>query len=713
MKITFRTLLLSASVFALANSNSVSYAADLTNTPHAQPAAGAQHRSIGLTEVVVTAEKRKGNLQSTPAAITAISGRALVNAGITSPLDLNNVVPGVTFRTRGPVTQMFVRGVGSNIDSPQVLPGVATQMDQIYVPREATGGSFYDLANVEILPGPQGTLYGRDAAGGTVNVNFNKPTDRFTSDALLEVGNDRLIHATVVENIPINDKVMVRGAFDSNQHSGYLSNGGDDLASASGRLSVLLKPTQDLSILAWGSYWHNGGHGPEVVATPLLKPSDAWSISPSVPAGQSSFATTMLGGQADWRVGGMKLTYIPAYSNFRESDLESFASPAFALHAPGAGFNLSIAQHWNNYSQELRLGNDDSNASRLTWLTALYWYSQSLIYDRHQINDVSHVDSTVTVIPGQTNAGEAFYGQATYAASQWLNLTVGARAASDQVSVSGVNTPAQVPFGLQRDWRHIDWKIGDLAKITDTSNVYATIQTGFLRGGYSPAAISPVTHLLVPTTAVAPEKLLSYILGTKNRFLDNRLQVNDEFYYYNYNDYQISAINLVTNVSSFLNASRAVIYGNQLDTAYRLTIDDKVNLSLGLSHAKATDFNLPNIGNFSGYTLPNSPDITVTAGYEHIWELATGANLTFRADTHYESQSFLLYNHPNGSRQPAYTNSGMSLTYYSANGTWDLGVWVKNLENSAVYGAGATVGPIGAVYLGDPRTFGARLGLHF
>jgi iron complex outermembrane recepter protein len=674
------------------------------------PAAGRSARTPGMIEeVVVTAEKTATNLQDTPAAVTAVSGEALVSAGITSPLGLSSVVPGITFRTRGPVTQMFIRGVGSNVDSPQVLPSVATQMNQIYVPREATGGSFYDLASVEVLPGPQGTLYGRDAAGGTVNIMFNRPSGEDETSALLEIGDYSLIHFTGVKNIPLNDKFMLRAAVDVNQHDGYLTNGSNDLESRSVRLGALALPTDNLTVYAWASYWRNGGKGPEVVSNPHIRPSDPWYMPPSVPAGISKFESTMAGAQIDWDIGDVTLTYIPGYSRFVEDSFASFASPAVYLNAPGAAFTLHIDQNWTNLTQELRVSGQSRS---LRWLAALYWYSQETSYDRNQIGQLSGAVSTVITIPEQINSGHAIYGQATYSPRDWLHLTAGARASSDGVEVSGINTGARVPFRFNKDWRHVDWKLGVKADLNDDSNVYATLQTGFLRGGYSPGAISR-SGVLVGTTAVDPVELMSYVVGSKNRFLGGRLQLNGEAFYYDYQNYQVSAIDLTTNISSFLNAKKAEIYGLQLDMTVLVTADDRVTLSTSLSRSEAVDFRLPGVGDFSGFTLTNSPEVTINGSWEHTWRLASEARLVLRADTRYASESYLLYSHANGSRQAPYTTSNASLTYYASNSTWDVGVWVRNIENVAIFGAGATVGPIGAVYLGDPRTAGVRLNAKF
>jgi iron complex outermembrane receptor protein len=703
--------MLVATLILMVSTALASQASAADNPPAAVASSSAAGTAVGIEEIVVTAEKIKSNLHETPAAITALSGPALITAGVTSPLDLAMLVPGVTFRTHNSVTQMFIRGVGSNIDSPQVVPGVATQMNGMYVPREATGGSFYDLENVEVLPGPQGTLYGRDAAGGTVNVNFRRPNNTNETDAIVEWGNYSLVHVTAIQNAAISDRFMVRAAVDYTKHNGYLTNGADDLVSSAARLSALARPTDSLTVLLWGSFWHDGGHGPQPVASPLVHPSDPWFMPAAIPAGTARFDTQLLGSEANWTLGAVTLTYIPGFSRFDENSLESLGAPALALNAPGGVATLHVTQHWTNNSQELRLSSQDD--PQLKWLSGLYWYSQDLRYYRNSTGALSGITTNVIIVPDETNSGYAAYGQPTYSPIDWLHFTVGGRVASDSLDVSGLNAGALVPFSLNRDWKHADWKLGIQADLSTTSNVYATVQTGFLRGGYSPGAISPTTHLLVPTTAVEPEKLLSYVIGSKNRFWANRLEINNEIYYYDYKDYQISAIDLTNNVSSFFNAKKVVIYGDQLDTKVLITTNDEANISVAWNHGRDKDFNIPGVGNFNGYSLPNSPEVTIIVGYQHTWTLPSGAGLLFRGDSNHETQSFLLYDHHNGLRQPLYTTTGLSLTYSAASAHWDAALWVKNLENSAIYGAGASVGPIGAPYLSDPRTFGVRFGVHF
>ena len=162
----------------------------------AAAAAAADTPSSGeaLAEVVVTAEKQTESLQKTAAQVTAISADSLVDAGVTDLREAQMIVPSARFQAEGNNTQVFLRGVGANLDFPNVEPNVAFNFAGIYLPREATSSAFFDVAQLEVLPGSQGTLYGRSAIGGTIVLTPAKPLFNFDGATLLEIGNYSAVH---------------------------------------------------------------------------------------------------------------------------------------------------------------------------------------------------------------------------------------------------------------------------------------------------------------------------------------------------------------------------------------------------------------------------------------------------------------------------------------------------------------------------------------
>jgi iron complex outermembrane receptor protein len=278
---------------------SVSFAALLATAP----SAGAQSpppvrpaASSGIEEVIVTATKVRTNLQKTPIAITSIPGKSLVRAGVTNPQELNKLVVGLQVEQNGPGSSIFIRGVGSRTLAPTQDPGVAFSVDGVYYNRTlGISTTFFDVARIEVVKGPQGTLYGRNATGGAVDLVTNKPDlTQPHVDATLELGNyhDVRFQGAVSDNF--SDQVAARVAVESNSHSGYLTDGYDDEDVKGVRPSVLWKVNNDLSVSVSADYEHEGGNGAGVVpvgpggynnalTTRFADPSNPWT-GPSEPA---------------------------------------------------------------------------------------------------------------------------------------------------------------------------------------------------------------------------------------------------------------------------------------------------------------------------------------------------------------------------------------------------------------------------------------------
>src|SRR5262245_23478130 len=192
-----------------ASISSVLVGAALPAVTHAEEAQAATQGT--LEEVIVTAEKREADLQRTAIAITALGGDALEQAAISQPENLSKLVPGLAIGQGGPSNQIYLRGVGSYGTNAFADPAVAFNVDGIYYPHiGALGGNFFDLARVEVLKGPQGTLYGRNATGGAINLVPNRPTNDFGARVGLEAGNYSLKRFNGFVNIPAGDKIAFR-----------------------------------------------------------------------------------------------------------------------------------------------------------------------------------------------------------------------------------------------------------------------------------------------------------------------------------------------------------------------------------------------------------------------------------------------------------------------------------------------------------------------
>ena len=231
-------------------------------------AATSESADGALEEIVVTANKRSESAQRAPLAVTSVSASELSAAHVTGVDDLFRVVPNVkvdvggsTGDPAGSNAQFTIRGLGASATGPQGSAGVAVHFDGVFRQNGLSNGEFYDLQRVEVDPGPQGTLYGRSAAAGAVNVIPNAPTHEFDAEATIEGGNYGEFRTTAMLNLPLNEILAVRGAFQSIKHDGYFTNGYDDEDTRSVRLQALLTPNSNLSIRFFGDYTHIGGTG--------------------------------------------------------------------------------------------------------------------------------------------------------------------------------------------------------------------------------------------------------------------------------------------------------------------------------------------------------------------------------------------------------------------------------------------------------------------
>ena len=222
-----------------------------------------QTNTGSLDEIVVTAEKRELNVQKSALTIEVLNADSMEKAGISQATDLQAVIPGLTIGLGGNNDQIFIRGVGSFAYSPISTPGVAFNVDGVYVGRpDGLGSNFYDLARVEVLKGPQGTLYGRNANGGSINVVTNEPSlGEDSAYIATEFGDYGLVHVVGAANAAMGDRSALRVAFNVIRRDGYLSDGSDDDVESAGRIRYKFQPNDAVSLLFNTDYAHLGGRG--------------------------------------------------------------------------------------------------------------------------------------------------------------------------------------------------------------------------------------------------------------------------------------------------------------------------------------------------------------------------------------------------------------------------------------------------------------------
>ncbi len=669
-----------------------------------------------LAEITVTAEKTTESLQKADAAITAIPELALVDAGVTDLRQAQMIVPSVRFQAEGNTTQVFIRGVGANLDFANVEPNVSFNLAGVYMPREATSAAFFDIAQMEVLPGTQGTLYGRSAIGGTINITPMKPSFDNDGQVFLDVGNYAAVHVTETQNLMLSQTVALRAAIDYDRNSGFEVTGADSKNNISARLSALVNPFDQLSMYFWAQGAEKNGWAENLVNKGLNPATgqyceecffygNVWNDTRTgryaEPYGfpdkqKSDYNTETIGAQIDYHFDFGTLSYMPAY-------LYLNADPLYWLSA----IQSTNTAHFNQLTQELKLTSDGSGPFK--WLAGVYWYNSrnygseylftNLPFSFYQIN----VDNNVL-------KGGSVYGQVTYSVTDSLRFTVGTRGSSTQHIGGGSEVVALGgdPYTFDKTYNHVDWKAGVEYDLTPKIMAYGVIQTGYQEGTYN-ALPNTATY----SNEVKPEELKSYTAGLKSRWLDDRLQINNEIYYYDFHNLIIQAYSISEPYNVIFNGDKIEIYGDQLDVLAKVLTDDQLSLNIGYSHARNIDVVDPAGNNVDGLQPAYAPDFTILAGYTHNIPLGT-ATLHAHINWRYESGWWATYLHNNGTEQLASSKGDASLIY-DTNAAWTAGLWIKNMTNKAVIAATAAAGIPGpaTAYLEDPRTFGVSFSFKY
>lgn len=700
----------------------------------------------GLEEIVVTAQRRSENLQKASVAVTAISSEKLA-VRVTKAEDISSLVPSANITVSGGGGSFStIRGIGTLASNGLAEQVIAYNLDGVYLSRPASsGGQFYDLERVEVLKGPQGTLYGRNATAGAINLITRKPTFDTTAEFSGQAGNYNLIQGQGAINLPLSSTVAVRVAGQGIDRDGYFSDGYNDQKQYSGRATVLAKATEDLTVTLTGDFTHIGGKGGTGVLSPFIDPNNPY-LGPSEPAANVPYTTTVIPVLAPTGLPPIKadgyndidfygvtatvqydadfgsVTVLPAY---RRSNID------YRHYA--AGFQVDDKEHSDATSLEVRYATPSTGPLRA--VIGGYYFKETGDF---QIDPYVFAPAgsttrfpTTTIADYSTRALAAF-GQATYSVTDTTRLIAGLRYNSEHKTVVGV---AQNPFGARapysgdRKFNKLNWRVGFETDLSPTSFLYGTVSTGFKAGGFFPS---------VAPNSYKPETLTAYSVGSKNRFLDNRLQLNVEVYYWKYKDKQVT--HLEAGVLRVDNAGSATIYGAELESSYLVTPDDRLSLNVLYNHTKYDryTFNLAHNAQWncprtvvtppsppanpgtdrvdcSGNQLLQAPLWTINANYERTFRLGDDSTVVFTAVGRYRSSFWTSDEHMPGMKQSAYFQGDLDLTYHAPGDRWSFGGYVRNVTNKAVMGNSFLTSALSRTVanLLPPRMYGATFGAKF
>ncbi|HEX2592410.1 MAG TPA: TonB-dependent receptor [Rhizomicrobium sp.] len=686
----------------------------------------------GIETVTVTAERREESLQKTAVAITALDGDALARTNTQTLEDVSKLAPNLTFNRTSNFVQLTIRGIGLSQYNLGGEPGVAVYVDGVYMARPfGLDSVLNDLARVEVVRGPQGTLYGRNATGGAISLISNAPTDTFEAHVGVTVGNYGRIQAEGVLNGPLNDSGSIRGRLSllSDHHDGYTDNlangkGVQDLNEHSGRGQLAFDLASNVTLTLGADYTAEHDSGPIFkpgTITPFPLPgavpgtvlpmgfapafggqvsADPWKVyldGPQHYVVQGSGASAKL----VWEMDGMTLTALGAYRDTRFhllGDLDGTDAPLI--------LNEDLRERANALSGELQLASNTD--APFQWIVGGFAYREHGYLD--YLFHIGLFGTDLHDLAQQNTTSYAVFGEGSYRITDALKLTVGLRYSNDDKSLDESNEVFGV-IGFNttgKSWGALTPKFVLSYDVDDDKMLYVSATRGFKSGGFNVGALQKAPY--------NPEYVWSYEAGLKSMWADGRLRANVDVFHYDYSNLQVTQYAIGKTIIT----NAATAKANGVEGEFTAIPIDDLTLNATVAYLDATfdkfsgtDTFRPLLGvlNLHGNSLPRAPKWQADLGAQYDFQLGNDAVLSARYDFTYWGKEYYNEFNTGYASSPSYTLSNARISYESGDGQWLVAAYGKNLFNKAVL-TNVTVSAINGgtiVSYGNPRTFGVQV----
>jgi len=700
-----------------------------------------------LPEIIVTAEKRESSIQDSPLSISAFSGEELKRQGITDTHGLGNIVPNVTIGAEGSRDSVFIaiRGISQSERRNTDDATTAFSIDGATVPRmSGVAAYFYDIERIEVLRGPQGTLYGRNSTSGVVNVITKKPTfDGYEGDFEFGYGNYANRSANGALNLPFSDSVAGRVAFTYNDRNGYRDNGplvadGDDADNFGIRGHLLWNISDDTSLLISTDYYQRQGVGTVSNAVEcavefgcdLFGSTKPWKGTPLDQEGSRDDSDTNFKIELNHSFSGFDffaMTTNRVHKRNLTNDGNTLAGDdAIFDFGDGPVFIDSGAietTESDSWSGELRLtSNTDSN---LQWIVGAYFLDEVIngpftfrapfATDRFGPGSRNFHGQLMFVDKDLTIESWAIFANTSYDITDKVKLRAGLRYTEDEKDKGGnpddplsgshqnfILEERGIPLGpfpkaqvANPDWSKTTYEIGLDWRLNDDTLAYAKYSTGYKAGGFNRGSDERTSGspFVADLNIYRPETVKAYEIGIKTTFMDGRARVNLAAFYNDYKDKVEQATGLVAGIPQGIavNATDVDISGLELESSFLYgESGGRIDLSVGWLDATYGDFdNLPDPQggpdlDVSGNPPPNAPDWNANLTWVPFTVDFMGGMLNPRIQIAYKSDYITSPEDTFIDQQDAYTKSNASL-YWESNNDGVYGeVYVRNIENEHV-----------------------------
>jgi iron complex outermembrane receptor protein len=610
----------------------------------------AAEETVDSNDIIVTATRSETLLSKTPIAISAITGDDLREAGIVGPTELGDSIPNLSIdRANG--LQITIRGVTSTDGTEKGDPSAAFLLDGVYIARpQQADVSFFDVSRVEVLRGPQGTLYGRNTTAGVVNVITNKPKlGTFAAGANAGYGNFDSINVDGFVNIPAGEKLALRAAASFDQRDNYIKPMAGDTTSIdpfrknfAGRLQAYFEPSESLNILLRADYGKLQGSRVATVrasnfynfgtvdsqGSPLYIGNSfnsrtlrtRGSVALPIPAATFNGGDTdttkpsvenhtyAIEGEVNWDAGPVTATYIGSYRRYvaHENQLVDVGAPV--------GFAATFDGSYRAYSHELRFATNGDGPLKAQ--AGAYFFREKSAIGFFLLN-TPFAATPVFGFPQAPTISKslAFYAQGTYSFTDAVRLTLGGRYTDDDKSRFGhtvfqqtltfnaaagdtqFQNAAAIDGNIPN--KKFTWRVGLDADVGERGLAYGSVSTGYKAGGFGDGCLVGVTtrgelcnQVRDPSVLFyQPETLTAYEIGYKDKISD-ALRLAASVFHYDYKNLQLSQIAQVSGAPSqvTLNAGTAKVSGLELEATITPDSNNRFDLAYNYLDAHYSEY---------------------------------------------------------------------------------------------------------------------------
>jgi len=701
----------------------------------------AQDNEFEIEEVIVTAQKRAENLQEVPIAITAISGAVLREDTVRSLHDISEQIPNLVFSAFSPgQPEIAIRGIGTKEDGAAASDSTVVSIDDIYIAaRTAQVFDIFDLERIEVLRGPQGTLYGKNSIGGSINFVTAPPTEDTRIRVAQTFGDYGRVDTGGLISGALGENFLGKFSFSRRKFDGYLDNllydeQWGEAETLAMRAQLLWHASENVDVM-FGGDWSDDDIGatnrepigsvgplhdcgcvsdPVAVNIALGGDGDAHDTLAET-EGFTDRQVHGLNAKVTWDTGKMDFVSI---SSWRESDFDwiedseglppsppidltgASGSPGPGLTAPpeqGFSFDLNdlAVEETEQLTQEFRLTGE--SARGMEWVAGFF-------YSKEDIKRSERFSFTALGGPGLDNLSDytanqendstswAFYGQVTWPVTERMNITGGLRYSYEEKKIlvgnvrhSGIGLLLQSfdPTRAKADWDNVSGRLALDYSINDDAMAYASISTGFKSGGFTGAA----TTKEVATTPFDEETATSYEVGLKGLWANRRIQTNIAAFFTDYEDLQVTRFFQPEgdSLGQFIteNAAKAEIKGLEFELVALLTDSWELGGNFAWLDGEYTEFfGTPSAGgggDFSGNVMRQAPEFSWYAYTRYTISLQDSGQISAKVDYAYQDDMFFDPNNNPITIGPSYGLWNARVGWTSASARWEIAGWIKNI----------------------------------